>query len=286
MSIAAVRGDSHERTGQRQNEAPSAGTGLPGRRPLSPAATSAFVIAAFLLAYHTRDLLFTSGTFRTFYAAYPWQVGETVWKGLWVAIAAAALMMAYRIRPTAALRELGLARPPAIPLAAALIAAAPMLVVFPFLFPINPGLSVLALWMTGLVSPVSEEVLFRGFLFRQLHQRAGWPFLPAVLVSVAPFVWGHLHQADSLGAGAWGALAVAVITGAGAALFAWLLVRWDYNLWFAIGLHAFMNLAWYVFDVSDTAVGGWIANGVRLFVVAAAILITRRRERWFGGSAA
>jgi hypothetical protein len=195
-------------------------------------------------------------------------------------------MLAHGTGLRGALNEVGVARRPAAALAAAAVAAAPMVVAFALLFPVNPERSALGIWMTGVVSPVSEEVLFRGFLFHQLHRRAGWPFLAAVLVSVAPFVWGHLHQAADAGGGLWGVAAIVVVIGAGAAFFSWVLVRWDYNLWFPVGLHAFMNLSWYVFAVDTTAVGGWASNGARLLTLTLAAIVTLRRGRRSGRSSA
>lgn len=77
----------------------------------------------------------------------------------------------------------------------------------------------------------------------------------------------------------WRLLAEVLITGFGGAFFAWLLVRWNNNLWVPIGMHVFMNLWWEVFAVDRTAIGNWIANAARIFAVAAAIVITLQKTR-------
>ena len=242
---------------------------------------SAVALAVFFTAYNLRLLLFRWEAFDTFYRAYPWQVGETVWKTLWVVLAVAGAMMAHRIRPREALREVGLACAPGRALALAFLAAAPMFLAFALFSGVNPCMELLYLWMTAVVSPISEEVLFRGYLFRQLYERARWPLWAAVLMNVVPFAWGHLNQADRAGMDLGGFAMVFLITGAGAALFAWLFVRWNYNLWFVIGLHGLMNLWWYVFAVDDTAVGDTVANVARLLTAGAAVLLTLNGDRLF-----
>ena len=39
-----------------------------------------------------------------------------------------------------------------------------------------------------LLAAFTEEILFRGYLFRQLYRRAGWHFVPAVLFKWKTFV--------------------------------------------------------------------------------------------------
>ncbi|HEV8371139.1 MAG TPA: type II CAAX endopeptidase family protein [Pyrinomonadaceae bacterium] len=237
-------------------------------------------IAFFILAENMRQLVFLFPSFRAFYRAHPWQVGETVWKSLWILTALIGVMLAHRLGGGGGFRELGLARWPGKALAAALVATLPMLLVFATLLPVNPSLAVLPVWMTAVASPLSEEVLFRGYLFRQLYQRAQWPFWAAALMNVVPFTWGHLYQAGRSGLGGWGFVLVVLIMGSGAAIFAWLLVRWEYNLWFNIGLHSGMNLWWYVFAVDDSAFGGLKANIARLLTLALAVFITLRHGRY------
>jgi membrane protease YdiL (CAAX protease family) len=134
------------------------------------------------------------------------------------------------------------------------------------------------MWMTVVVSPVAEEVLFRGYLFRQLHVHGRWPFWLAVLMNAAPFVWGHLYQAAQSSQAALGVLWVGLIMGIGAAAFSWVFIHWDYNLWFPIGLHSAMNLWWYLFNADESAFGGWSGNVARAMTLGLAIAITLRRE--------
>lgn len=86
---------------------------------------SAVTLAVFFTAYNLRLLLFRWEAFDRFYRAYPWQVGETVWKTLWVVLAVAGVMVTHRVRSRVALREVGLACAPGRALALAFLAAAP-----------------------------------------------------------------------------------------------------------------------------------------------------------------
>jgi CAAX protease family protein len=149
-----------------------------------------------------------------------------------------------------------------------------------------PSLPAGALAGSVLLAPLTEEIFFRGYLFRQLFRRANWSFGRAALVTALFF--GLAHIGSALRGNPWEVAGVVVITGLGGAFFAWLLVRWGDNLWVPIGLHVFMNLWWACFDGDRTALGTWAANGSRGAAVAAAIGITlwqSRRERASGRDA-
>jgi hypothetical protein len=55
-------------------------------------------------------------------------------------------------------------------------------------------------------------------------------------------------------------------------------MRWE-NLWVPIFIHALMNGWWQIFEVDDTALGGYLANIARLIVIAISILITIKKEK-------
>jgi membrane protease YdiL (CAAX protease family) len=81
---------------------------------------------------------------------------------------------------------------------------------------------------------VTEEILFRGVLFRLIQQRAG----TAVALTVSGLLFGALHLFNP-GATLWGALAIAVEAGVllGAAYTV------SRSLWLPIGLHLGWNFA-------------------------------------------
>ena len=156
------------------------------------------------------------------------------------------------------------------------------------------GASVAAAAGIALVGPFAEEVLFRGFLFRQLCSRAGWTARRAMLGSALAFGLAHLGNVHVSG---FESLVAAVgevgVTAVGGLLFAWIVYRWD-SLWPAIGLHAFMNFWWYLSGVetlSDralhgaSAVGEPVTNIARLASVGLAIALTLWRQRQWGSGA-
>lgn len=115
-----------------------------------------------------------------------------------------------------------------------------------------------------------EEVLFRGFLFGQLFQKAKWGFLPAVLLNAIVFGLGHLYQGNGFGQ----TIGIFAITLIGAIWFSWIYIEWESNLWVVISLHFFMNLSWKLFSVGETALGGGGANLFRVCTIILAILLT------------
>lgn len=153
-----------------------------------------------------------------------------------------------------ALRALGLRDDALAGLAWAFVGTLPALLGFAWLGTLRPGSLSWALLMTAVASPIAEEVLYRGFLFRQLYQGARWPFWLAALANALPFALGHLYQVRDIDAGLPGAAGILVITGLGAAFAGWLVVRWRWNLWPAIGFHAFMNLWAFLFIMGESVV--------------------------------
>ena len=128
---------------------------------------AAIALAVFSLAQALRLLLFRFGAFRSFYDTHPWQAGEFVWKAGWIGLALVGVMIAHRVGVRTALRELGLGSIGAgRALVFAFAAALPALITFAVAFPLVRSIDSWQFAMSGIVSPVSEEVLFRGYVFR------------------------------------------------------------------------------------------------------------------------
>ena len=129
----------------------------------------------------------------------------------------------------------------------------------------------------GLVGPFAEEVLFRGFLFRQGRQWAGLSFWGAAVLSSLLFGLGHLSQGATLAA----ALLAAAITFVGGLIYCWLTERWG-SLWPAILLHVGIDFLWLAFLLGDNAIGGQVGNAARLaglaVVVLGTLVLTRKRK--------
>ena len=115
-----------------------------------------------------------------------------------------------------------------------------------------------------------EELYFRGYLFGQLFRNTRLGFLPAILLCSVLFALSHLYQSHDPGT----ILGIFITTFMGSVLFAWLFVEWNYNLWVPIFLHSFMNLSWYIFAVSDNALGSLNANIFRGCTIALSIILT------------
>jgi len=203
---------------------------------------------------------------------------------LWVSLPFLGLFLAHGMGPLSALAELGLRRSPRDAFAVALFSSAPMAATFALTCKLNSHISWSHLLLIAAIAPVAEEVLFRGYLFKQLYRRAGWSFWSAVGLSAALFGLVHAHHV--FGQGGARLLAEVAITAAGGAFFAWLLKQWSDNLWVPIGAHAAMNLWWEVFDVDSTAIGTRAGNVARLLFIGTAIEMTIHRTRRLRRSAA
>lgn len=148
----------------------------------------------------------------------------------------------------------------------------------PFFYSISGSVSSeidgMRLLFFSFLSPLEEEIVFRGFAFWMLYKYARLGFWGSVLVPSIMFGIVHLYQANEM----IDALGIFGITTAGGIFFSWLLTRWK-NLWVPIFIHALMNGWWEVFQVDDTALGGYITTIARLIVVAISILITVNKEQ-------
>lgn len=188
-------------------------------------------------------------------------------------VIAVAIMLRFGLKRAA--RELGLLAPIGRGLAFAAIATLPMLITFAFTMPVNPNMTFLTVGVLCFIAPFAEEVLFRAFMFRQLYRRARIGFWLSALAPSAVFAAGHLYQSNDL----MEQLGIVAITGTGGIGFCWFFMKWRDNLWTVWGLHAGMNLWWEVFNVDDTALGGWLSNGARLATVIVAVLLTIYKDK-------
>jgi len=231
---------------------------------MSPHRLTLIALSSFALALASREV----------FGLLPQGVAVPAWKLSWILFCFGGLWIAYRMNPRSALAELGLTASPVRGLGVGWLATLPMLVVLLLAsnntFQFNPR----AMFSSVLLAAVTEEILFRGYLFRQLYRRAGWRFVPAVLLTGA--VFGVAHVGTALRGGTFEVLAVVGITTLGGAFFSWLFLRWNDNLWVPIGMHLFMNAWWDMFAVSPNAVGNWTANCARVLAIALAIFMTRR----------
>lgn len=160
---------------------------------------------------------------------------------------------------------------------AAFLFASPMLLGYGFLSNFEIDLSGRDFWFGCVFAALFEELYYRSFFFGELYKKTHLGFILSLTISALIFASLHLYQSTD----------PAVLTGIfittflGAALFSWLYVEWNFNLWIPIGLHFFMNLSWGLFSVSDNAFGDLTANLVRAITILFAIvgtIIYKRRE--------
>lgn len=125
----------------------------------------------------------------------------------------------------------------------------------------------------------NEELVFRGFITGMLVRKAGWHFIPAVLLSAFIFAWGHLYQAADVG----GAVLVFLVTSGAGIGFAVFYKMWGWNLWFPIFMHIFMNLSFAVFHTGDNVLLDKTSNIFRgitiLLAIIASIYINYRNKK-------
>lgn len=132
-----------------------------------------------------------------------------------------------------------------------------------------------ALLMLALLFPLAEEIVFRGFGYA-FARGLGWP--PALAVLVQALAFGAVHWLGA-GGGAGEALLIFAITAVGGALFAVADACDGRAIWSGWVLHASLNAAWSVFDVSGSAASGLAGIALRIGAVVLAIVLLRRFVR-------
>ncbi len=133
-------------------------------------------------------------------------------------------------------------------------------------------------WLLCVSAAFFEEFYYRGFFFGQLYRNTRLGFLPSLVLGALVFASLHLYQSSNPST----LVGIFMTTFLGAAIFAWLFVEWNFNLWISIGLHFFMNLSWDLFSISDNALGDFNANIIRgvtiLFAIVGTIVYKRKKQ--------
>lgn len=244
-------------------------------RPAPRLRVAGVVVLTLAAALNLQLALRQLDFYRGLYKQFPFYVPETLKSALQILLCIVALYIAHGARHTDPPRDLGLTRRPLPALLFGLIVSAPMLLGLALVQPLPSALPASIVYL-AFISPFAEEVVFRGFAFRQLYRSAGLPLWLSALATAIVFGLGHVAQGRSMEEAAQ----LFAITGAGGLFFSWLFARWEDNLWVPFFTHALMNLWWEIFTVSKTALGGAFAFGLQLSVVAAAILVTLLKDRW------
>ncbi len=225
--------------------------------------------AVLIIASYTHEIISRAPQYRWLQSHRPFYVAESLDKIGGAAVCVLAVWLMYRTGLRGISRELGLSAPVFLAIAFALVASSPMLIGFAITRSLTPHIEILPLLFLTVLSPLVEEIEFRGFGVRQLQRGTGWPFWVAVWPSALLFGLGHVEQGQSLQEMA----GLFFLTGAGGVTFAWLVYRWQ-NLWVAVALHICMNLWWELFSVAKTAIGGWFPFALQNLTMLLAIFVT------------
>ncbi|MGA9854458.1 MAG: CPBP family intramembrane glutamic endopeptidase [Gammaproteobacteria bacterium] len=187
------------------------------------------------------------------------------------------IMLLFRKALLQALRELGLGNNFKTGWLLGLAATLPMPVIFSIVghasFNAEIALQVIVF---GLFTGFAEETLFRGFAFGLLYRKVHLGFWLSIILPTVFFAAGHLYQVH----GILDSLGILAVTGLGSLWFAWLYVRWEYNLWVPIAMHGLMDSWWTVFSASGTALGNTEANLARLLTILLSIVLTLWHCHW------
>jgi len=150
----------------------------------------------------------------------------------------------------------------------------PMFIGYPLLSAFKSDLTLGAVYSNVISAGFFEEYMYRGFLFGVLFFYAGWGFIPATLIASVIFASGHLYQAENTVQ----LLSVFLFTALANAGFVLFYLCWK-NLWIPVFLHAFMDLAWAMFNQEGGALGNAPANVFRFTTLGIAIFFTIKKMR-------
>lgn len=244
---------------------------------------AAITLVVFGLTIVSRDLLFSISSYAEFIRAQPEVIRWLENPVREILLCVIGLYVAHRTLPWKAFGSFGLGGSAWRGLLFGLLVTLPMAIpAFVWGRMTHEETAISLLFLAG-VWPIGEEIVFRGYAFRQLHRYAGWGFWSAAIVIGLVFGLLHLGVASVRGMSLGGQMGTVAIIGAGGILFAWLFVRWNDNLWVPFAVHGFMNLWWTMFDISDTPLGGVGANVMRVACGVLAIVLSIWRPRWLCG---
>ncbi|HEX2254314.1 MAG TPA: CPBP family intramembrane glutamic endopeptidase [Thermoanaerobaculia bacterium] len=286
-------------TGRTQSAAPAAGTAANDRPPTpavppagagaaagTPATTAPardgvsrragwIALAIFFAALLLSHAVYSMESLST----WPQWLASLVQPVLVAVLVLAGLWWVYRIGPGRAATEVGLRAPFVLAVLFALTATLPMAIGFGVGDepvdgkPLWEMLFILTFW------PFAEELLFRGYAFRQLHRRAGWGFWSATLVPTILFGVVHVLYFFFQDAPLRIPLAAAGTTILLGVLYAWLFKAWGDNLWVPIAFHGMLNFWWEGFGFDRLNIDYWGMQVLRAAAIALAIMLTLMRHR-------
>lgn len=151
-------------------------------------------LVVFVSGTYAQSVLQYFDFYNALYQKYPFYVPETFKSVLQILLCVGALTFTYRSGVRESFKELALDAPVLRAFLFALVASSPMLIGFALTRNIDTNLSVPKLLYIDIIAPFAEEILFRGYTFRQLYRRANWSFWIAVIVTAVAFGLGHIEK--------------------------------------------------------------------------------------------
>jgi membrane protease YdiL (CAAX protease family) len=239
---------------------------------------AAIVLIVFALAVMSRSLVFSWHPYKELYQSLPEVLQWLEQPVRWFLICWLGLLLVHRSSLADALRRLGLAGSASRAMLFCFIACSPMLIGPLIVGSVSSEWSLLSLLFYAGIWPLAEEILYRGYAFKQFYEGAHLGFWPSALITGLVFGLVHLGQASVQSLSLSGEIGTVAIISIGGIVYAWLFKRWEFNLWVPFGMHMFMNLWWNLFDLSDTPLGDWGANVLRLLTIVLAVILTIKRQ--------
>jgi len=124
--------------------------------------------AVLIIASYTHEIISRFPQYEWLHSRYPWYVAESIDKIGGAALCVLAVWLIYRTGLRGISRELGLSAPVLSAIAFALVASLPMLIGFAITRSLTPHIEILPLLFLTILSPLVEEIEFRGFGVRYL----------------------------------------------------------------------------------------------------------------------
>lgn len=237
---------------------------------------AAITIAVLITVSYVHEILSRLPSYVQLHSDKPFYIAESIDKVAGACLCLITTWLMTRTATRGVLREVGLDAPILPAFAFALIVSSPMLLGFALTRSLTPHLQLRPLLFLTVLSPLVEEVEFRGFGVLQLKRRTGWSFWIVVWPSALLTGYGHMEQGGTF----LESIELFFLLTAGGVTFAWLAQRWQ-NLWVPVALHICMNLWWELFSIARSAIGGWFPFMLQNSTILFAIVLTlyAKRER-------
>jgi uncharacterized protein len=235
---------------------------------------AAITIAVLVTVSYSHEIFSRLPAYVRLHNDKPFYIAESIDKVAGVCLCLITILLTTRAGPRGVLREVGLDAPILPAFAFALIASSPMLLGFALTRSLTPHFQLRPLLFLTVLSPLVEEIEFRGFGVLQLKHQTGWSFWIVVWPSALLTGYGHMEQAGTL----LESIELFLLLTSGGVTFAWLAQRWQ-NLWVPVALHICMNLWWELFSIARSAIGGWFSFMLQTSTILLAILLTLYAKR-------